>query len=59
MNELPKDPVILLSLVNTELRDRFPTLKRFCKAHGVTEKEIIEKLRTIDYTYDPEFNQFE
>ena len=33
MTALPKDPVILLSVVNTELRDRFPTLERFAAAH--------------------------
>ena len=28
---LPKDPVMLLSVVNTELRDRYPSLKELAK----------------------------
>lgn len=39
MTALPKDPVILLSVVNTELRDRFPTLERFAAAHMTEEQE--------------------
>ena len=30
---LPKDPVILLSFVNTQLRDFYENLDDFCSAH--------------------------
>lgn len=55
---LPKDPVILLSVVNTELRDRFPTLERLAAAHMTDEQEIRAKLEQIGYRYDEEKNQF-
>ena len=42
MNNLPKDPVMLLSVVNTELRDRYPSLEELAKAYGVTEQEITD-----------------
>lgn len=58
MTALPKDPVILLSVVNTELRDRFPTLERFAAAHMAEEQEIRNRLGQIGYQYDPEKNQF-
>lgn len=58
MKDIPKDPVILLSFVNTQLRDRFPTLERFCKAFGVLEEEIKQMLESIDYKYDEELNKF-
>lgn len=58
MNELPKEPTMLLSFVNMKLRDRFPTLERFCKAFGIDEKELTEKLREIDYIYDETLNKF-
>lgn len=58
MMNLPKDPVLLLSVVNTELRDRFPTLERLAAAHMTEEKEIREKLEQIGYQYDAERNQF-
>jgi len=41
--ELPKDEVILLSYVNTKLRDFYPSLEEFCKAAGVDRGYIIEK----------------
>ena len=55
---LPKDPVMLLSVVNTKLRDFYPSLVEFAEAEGVTTEEIIEKLGTINYSYDVERNQF-
>ena len=42
--ELPKDEVILLSYVNTKLRDFYPSLDEFCKEAGVDRGYIIEKL---------------
>lgn len=58
MLDLPRDPVLLLSVVNTELRDTYPSLTRLCAAHMTNTKEIIQKLSSIDYEYDPKKNQF-
>ena len=55
---LPKDPVMLLSVVNTKLRDFYPSLEELAQAEGVTVEEIIEKLNTINYVYDENRNQF-
>lgn len=55
---LPQDPVILLSTVNTRLRDNHPDLDDFCKTHGVTPEHLKAKLSVIDYHYDPHHNQF-
>lgn len=55
---LPKDPVMLLSVVNTRLRDYYPNLEELAKAENTTVIEIIEKLEKINYTYDKERNQF-
>lgn len=58
MNDMPKDPVMLLSYINTQLRDFYPSLDEFCKSAGVSKEKIEEKLISIDYSYDPEKNQF-
>ena len=58
MSELPKDPVMLLSVVNTKLRDKYGTLMELCEDCGVTVEEITEKLAGIDYSYDEGTNQF-
>ena len=55
---IPEDPVMLMSVVNAQLRDRFPTLERFCKAAGLEESELKAKLAAINYEYDEELNQF-
>ncbi len=56
--ELPKDPVMLLSVVNMYLRDRYPSLEEFCQSNGVSQKDLILSLASIDYHYDPEKNRF-
>lgn len=58
MPQLPKDPVMLLSFTNTQLRDHYSSLTEFCKAYIVDEHIITEKLRSIDYEYDKNENRF-
>ena len=55
---LPKDPVMLLSLINTKLRDFNSSLDDFCKENDLNEDEIKEKLEMIDYHYDEFKNKF-
>ena len=55
---LPKDPVMLLSVVNTQLRDQYASLEELAKAHMISGQDIIDKLETINYSYNKEQNQF-
>ena len=55
---LPKDPVMLLSLINTKLRDYNSSLDDFCKEYDLNKESITEKLSMIDYHYNEERNQF-
>lgn len=55
---IPKDPVMLLSYVNTQLRDFYRSLDAFCEDGGLNRKELEDKLDMIDYAYDPAVNQF-
>ena len=55
---MPKDPVMLLSFINTQLRDNYNTLEELCKSYMVSEKEITDKLKTINYEYNTDKNQF-
>ena len=55
---LPKDPVMLLSLINTKLRDYNSSLDDLCKEYDLEKEYIIEKLSMIDYHYNEERNQF-
>ena len=55
---MPTDTVMLLSFVNTQLRDNYNTLEELCKSYMVSEEEITNKLKTINYEYNSEKNQF-
>ena len=55
---LPQDPVILLSYVNTKLRDDYPSLDELCAALDADREELVQKLEGINYRYSLERNQF-
>lgn len=58
LNGLPGDPVILLSVVNTKLRDYYKSLDELCDDMGISGTELTGKLKMIDYEYDEKRNQF-
>lgn len=55
---LPSDPAVLLSVVNTKLRDFYGSLDELCDAEDLNETELIEKLAEAGYAYDREQNRF-
>lgn len=55
---IPQNPVMMLSYVNTKLRDEYDSLEALCDDLDVSQEEIIEKLASIDYHYDQQLNQF-
>ena len=57
-NNLPQDPAMLLSFVNTQLRDHYESLQDLCAAMNVDEAAIRDKLAQIDYEYDEAQRRF-
>lgn len=55
---LPNQPMILLSFINTKLRDDYDSLDALCDDFRVPRDEIEEKLGSIDYEYDEGLNKF-
>lgn len=55
---LPNDPMILFSFINTRLRDSGETLAEFCQANGADMDALVEKLRAAGFTYDEEKRRF-
>ena len=56
--KLPKDPMLLLSVVNTKIRDYYHTLDALCEDMCVEKEAIISQLKGIDYEYDESRHQF-
>lgn len=55
---LPADDFILLSVVNTKLRDEYSSLEELCYNEGVYLKEICGRLNALGYEYATEYNAF-
>ena len=55
---IPKGPVMLLSYVNTQLRDFYSSLDALCEDKGIEKEELVEKMKSIEYVYEVDRNQF-
>ncbi|USF27756.1 hypothetical protein N510_002713 [Firmicutes bacterium ASF500] len=55
---LPQDPIILLSYVNTKLRDDYNSLDELCAALDADREELARRLEVVGYTYDEDKNRF-
>lgn len=55
---IPQDPYILLSFVNTKLRDEYGSLAELCAAMDTDESALRRILALLNYQYDPGQNQF-
>lgn len=52
------DSNILLSIMNTKLRDQYASLDILCHDLGLVKEEVENKLKNIGYNYDELENQF-
>lgn len=55
---IPNDPAILLSYINTKLRDEYPSFDELCRSLDLPAGDIAEKLAKIGYSYNKERNCF-
>lgn len=52
------DPNILLSIMNTKLRDYYASLDMLCYDLEIEKEDILIKLNSIGYIYNKKENQF-
>jgi hypothetical protein len=57
-SNIPKDPVMLYSFLNTKLRDQYASFQMLCEDMELDSEEILSILETMDFHYDKEKNQF-
>ena len=55
---LPADPIILLSYINTQLRDHYASLDALCADQDADKDAICAKLADVGYEYNASRNQF-
>ena len=58
MTNIPNDPMMLLSFINTKLRDEYSSLELLCDDLELDVCSITNKLSSIDYSYNKELNRF-
>ncbi len=58
MENLPKDPYMLLSVINMKLRDEFSSLDDLCKTLDVDKDQLIHTLSDAGFAYDATNNRF-
>ena len=55
---LPKDPFMLLSYINTQLRDNFSSFDELAASLGADGEEIKNTLDGAGFVYDESLNRF-
>lgn len=55
---VPSNPMMLLSFMNTKMRDEHMNLDELCYDLEIDRSDVEEKLNMISYTYDSELNRF-
>ncbi len=58
---IPQDSVILLSFINTQLRDNYSGLEALAEGLDISKSElsdIVARLKEIGYEYNSDRNQF-
>ena len=58
MENLPKDPFMLMSAVNMKLRDFYPSLDALCDDQGIDRAELEKVLGAVGFEYNKEHNRF-
>ena len=56
--DLPKDPMMLFSLINMKLRDFYPSLDALCEDMQINKTDILVPLKKAGFEYNPKLNKF-
>ncbi|OON88082.1 DUF4250 domain-containing protein [Oribacterium sp. C9] len=55
---IPKDPYMLMSYINTQLRDNYDSLDSLCAALDLDRSSLEKTLASVDLHYNSSLNQF-
>ena len=57
-NELPSDKAMLMSYINTKLRDVYKSLDELCDDMHIDKDALVHALSQAGFEYSPEHNKF-
>lgn len=55
---LPQDPFMLLSVINTKLRDQYPTVAELCRSLDIDIHDLDAALGAAGFEYMESINQY-
>lgn len=58
IDDLPKDPAMLMSFINTKLRDVYPSLDALCDDMHISRDALVERLAQAGFEYSEKYNKF-
>lgn len=58
METLPKDPIMLFSIINTYLRDKYNSLDALCDDLAIDKSELVKTLKLAGFEYNAALNKF-
>ena len=58
MDNLPQDPMMLYSVVNMMLRDRYNSLEELCDDLAVDRRQLEHRLAEVGFEYSVKDNKF-
>ena len=58
MLELPKDPMMLMSVINMKLRDFYSDLDALCEDLDIDRNDLENTLSAAGFEYNKELNKF-
>ena len=58
MDTLPKDPIMLMSFINTKLRNEYRTLEDFCGSYGLDMTKLKATMEAAGFEWMPGVRQF-
>lgn len=58
MENIPSDPMMLLSFLNMKLRDFYSNLDELCNDLDLDKEEIVKKMAEAGFEYNESQNKF-
>ncbi len=58
MENIPNDPMMLMSFINMKLRDFYPSLEALCEDLDINMQELVDKLAAAGFEYNIATNRF-